>query len=134
MENMGKSMFTCFMACPFCVLCARQLSVTEGFPDHCSMEWLYSKLGVSVIIRQTAAGYGILSKFHFLPPAPAAQQLSAVGFLFSYKYKKEPLSRCVMFWIIKNKNSLVCVSEICSSDSCPNEQSYSYLQSNIVTE
>lgn len=70
--------------CPvllFLVLCARQLSVTEGFPDHCNFEWLFSKLGMSVIIHQTAVGDGIVSKFHFLPTAPAAQQLSAVGFL-----------------------------------------------------
>lgn len=38
---------------------------------------------MSVIMHQTAVGYGILSKFHFLPTAPAAQQLSAVEFLFS---------------------------------------------------
>lgn len=66
MEDMGKSMFTCFVSCPFCAPCFRQLSVTEGFPDHCSMEWLSSKQGVSAIIPQTAAGYSILSKFPFL--------------------------------------------------------------------
>lgn len=51
------------------------------------MECLYSKLGVSVIIPQTAVGYGIWRKFHFLPTSPAAQQLSAVAFSLSYKYK-----------------------------------------------
>lgn len=112
MENMGKSMFTCFLSCPFCVLCARQLSVTEGFPDHCSFELLFSKLGMSVIIYHTAVGYGILSKFHFLPTAPAAQQLCAVGFLFSYKYKTYPHSRCVMLWINEDNKYLICGSAV----------------------
>lgn len=35
------------------------------FPDHCGTESLY-ELGLSAIIPHIAAGYSILSKFHFL--------------------------------------------------------------------
>ena len=93
MEDMGKSMFTRFVTCTFRVPCFRQLSVTEGFPDHCSMEWL-SKLGVSAIIPQTAAGYSILSKFHFLCVRRLLLLPSAVGFLLSHKYETHTLQMC----------------------------------------
>lgn len=70
-----------------CAVCQTAVSNTE-FPDHCSMEWLSSRLGLSAIIPQTAAGYSILSKFHFLcASAIATQQRSAVGFLLFCKYK-----------------------------------------------
>lgn len=88
-----------------------QLSVTEGFPDHCSMDWVSGKLGVSAIIPQSAAGYSILSKFHILCAytAPAVCQLSAVGFLLSYKYETDTCSRCAMLCIIEAVEYFVCV-------------------------
>lgn len=111
MEDMGKSMFTCFVSCPFCVPCFRQLSVTEGFPDHCSMEWLSSKLGVSAIIPQTAAGYSILSKFHFLC-AYCSCCSAALCYWFSSLlqiWDRHTCSRCVMSCIIEAMEYFVCV-------------------------
>lgn len=76
-----------------CAVCQTAVSNT-GFPDHCGMERLFSRLGLSAIIPQTAAGYSILSKFHFLcASATATQQRSAVGFLLFCKYKIDTHTR-----------------------------------------
>lgn len=111
MEDMGKSMFTCFVSCPFCVPCFRQLSVTEGFPDHCSMEWLSSKLGVSAIIPQTAAGYSILSKFHFLCAYCSCCSAALCCWFSSLLqiWDRHTCSRCVMSCIIEAMEYFVCV-------------------------
>ena len=47
-----------------------------------------------------------------MPTAPAAQQLSAVGFLLSYKYETDTHSRCVMLPIIEAMKYFVCVSVV----------------------
>lgn len=49
-----------------CGIVSRVMAVGGwGFPDHCGTESLY-ELGLSAIIPHIAAGYSILSKFHFL--------------------------------------------------------------------
>lgn len=110
MEDMGKSMFTCFVSCPFCVPCFRQLSVTEGFPDHCSMEWLSAKLGVSAIIPQTAAGYSILSKFHFLCAHCSCCSAALCCWFCPLLQIWDTRSRCVIWCIIEAMEYFVCVS------------------------
>lgn len=128
MDDRGKAMFTCYVSCPHYVPDSCQL---EGFPRHCSVEWLYGELGVSVIIPQTAAGYGILSKFHFLLTAPAAQKLFAVGLVYS----RHSLQMChfVDYWG-QGGFCLCQCGEVCSSGGRPNVQSYSCLFALLVKQ
>lgn len=96
----------------------RQLSVTEGFPDHCSMERLSGELGVSAIIPQTAAGYSILSKFYFLC-AYCCCCSAAVGFLLSHKYETDTRSRCAALCIIEAVKYFVCISAMTFATLAP---------------